>query len=216
MLKYIVLLIQSLGGNHIMSKKLIIVTSPPACGKTYISKALAKRLDQCVYLDKDTLIVLSKQIFKVAGEPYNRSSDFFEENIRDYEYECVVDLALEALDYSDLALINAPFTREIRDLNYMNSLKAKLAEKGATLSVIWVQTDPEIVHERMIERDSDRDTWKLEHWDEYIASCNFEIPEELAAPDSKDALLIFKNNNAEEFEQSMVEITGILKETISK
>ncbi|MEE1251407.1 MAG: AAA family ATPase [Lachnospiraceae bacterium] len=199
-----------------MSKKLIIVTSPPACGKTYISKALAKRLDQCVYLDKDTLIVLSKQIFKVAGEPYNRSSDFFEENIRDYEYECVVDLALEALDYSDLALINAPFTREIRDLNYMNSLKAKLAEKGATLSVIWVQTDPEIVHERMIERDSDRDTWKLEHWDEYIASCNFEIPEELAAPDSKDALLIFKNNNAEEFEQSMVEITGILKETISK
>ena len=216
MLKYIVLLIQSLGGNHIMSKKLIIVTSPPACGKTYISKALAKRLDQCVYLDKDTLIVLSKQIFKVAGEPYNRSSDFFEENIRDYEYECVVDLALEALDYSDLALINAPFTREIRDLNYMNSLKAKLAEKGATLSVIWVQTDPEIVHERMIERNSDRDTWKLEHRDEYIASCNFEIPAELAAPDSKDALLIFKNNNAEEFEQSMVEITGILKETISK
>ena len=199
-----------------MSKKLIIVTSPPACGKTYISKALAKRLDQCVYLDKDTLIVLSKQIFKVAGEPYNRSSDFFEENIRDYEYECVVDLALEALDYSDLALINAPFTREIRDLNYMNSLKAKLAEKGATLSVIWVQTDPEIVHERMIERNADRDTWKLEHWDEYIASCNFEIPAELAAPDSKDALLIFKNNNAEEFEQSMVEITGILKETISK
>ena len=199
-----------------MSKKLIIVTSPPACGKTYISKALAKRLDQCVYLDKDTLIVLSKQIFKVAGEPYNRSSDFFEENIRDYEYECVVDLALEALDYSDLALINAPFTREVRDLNYMNQLKAKLAEKGATLSVIWVQTDPEIVHERMIERNSDRDTWKLEHWDEYIASCNFEIPKELAAPGSKDDLLIFKNNNQDEFEKSMVEITGVLKESLHK
>lgn len=199
-----------------MAKKLIIVTSPPACGKTYISKALAKRLDQCVYLDKDTLIVLSKQIFKVAGEPYNRSSDFFEENIRDYEYECVVDLALEALDYSDLALINAPFTREVRDLNYMNQLKAKLAEKGATLSVIWVQTDPEIVHERMIERNSDRDTWKLEHWDEYIASCNFEIPKELAAPGSKDDLLIFKNNNQDEFEKSMVEITGVLKESLHK
>lgn len=199
-----------------MAKKLIIVTSPPACGKTYISKALAKRLDQCVYLDKDTLIVLSKQIFKVAGEPYNRSSDFFEENIRDYEYECVVDLALEALDYSDLALINAPFTREVRDLNYMNNLKAKLAEKGATLSVIWVQTDPEIVHKRMIERNSDRDTWKLEHWDEYIASCNFEIPKELAVPGSKDDLLIFKNNNQDEFEKSMVEITGVLKESIHK
>ena len=198
-----------------MTKKLIIVTSPPSCGKTYISKALAKRLNHCVYLDKDTLIVLSKQIFKVAGEPYNRSSDFFEEHIRNYEYECVVDLALEALEYDDIVLINAPFTREVRDVAYMDNLKEQLAKKGATLSVIWVQTDPKIVHERMIERNSDRDTWKLEHWDEYIASCNFNIPKELDNADSKDGLLIFKNNNEKEFEESMVEITGILKETIS-
>ena len=79
-----------------MVKKLILVTSPPACGKTYISKALAKRLKHVVYLDKDTLITLSKQIFKVAGQEYNRSSEFFEENIRNYEYECIVDLAMEA------------------------------------------------------------------------------------------------------------------------
>lgn len=59
-------------------KKLILVTSPPACGKTFISRKLAKALPNCVYLDKDTLIVLSKQIFKVAGEEYNRSSDFFQ------------------------------------------------------------------------------------------------------------------------------------------
>lgn len=61
-----------------MVKKLILVTSPPACGKTYISKALAKRLQHVVYLDKDTLITLSKQIFVVAGQPYDRSSDLFE------------------------------------------------------------------------------------------------------------------------------------------
>ena len=45
-------------------KKLILVTSPPACGKTFISKKLAKALTNCVYLDKDTLIVLSKQILR--------------------------------------------------------------------------------------------------------------------------------------------------------
>lgn len=111
-----------------MVKKLILVTSPPACGKTYISKALAKRLQHVVYLDKDTLITLSKQIFVVAGQPYDRSSDFLK-NIRDYEYECVVDLAMEALDYDDIVLINAPFTQEIRDMDYIYNLKAKLAEK---------------------------------------------------------------------------------------
>ena len=37
-------------------KKMILVTSPPACGKTYISKQLARNLKHVVYLDKDTLI----------------------------------------------------------------------------------------------------------------------------------------------------------------
>lgn len=199
-----------------MAKKMILVTSPPACGKTYISKALAKRLNHVVYLDKDTLIVLSKQIFRVANEPYNRSSDFFEEHIRDYEYDAVVDLALEALEYDDIVLINAPFTREIRDDEYIANLKAKLEEKDATLVVVWVDTKPEIVHERMIERNSDRDTWKLEHWDEYISRCNFEVPTNLDDPKVKDDLLVFHNNNDEEFEESMVRITSILQETMQK
>ncbi len=186
-----------------MEKKLILVTSPPACGKTFISKELSKRIKNIVYLDKDTLIPLSKQIFAVANQPYNRSSDFFEEHIRNYEYECIVDLAMEALDYNDTVLINAPFTREIRDTEYMNALKKQLAEKGAVLKVIWVETSPEIVHQRMIKRNSDRDTWKLAHWDEYIAGCNFAIPENLHDPKNKGDLIIFKNNNDEEFEQSM-------------
>ena len=122
-------------------KRLILVTSPPASGKTYISKQLAKKLKHVVYLDKDTLIVLSRQIFAVANQEYNRSSDFFEKNIRDYEYDAIVALALEALEYDDIVLINAPFTREIRDEKYMTDLKAKLALKNAKLTIIWVKTD---------------------------------------------------------------------------
>lgn len=192
-------------------KRLILVTSPPACGKTYISKELAKALNHVVYLDKDTLITLSKQIFVVANQPYNRSSDFFEENIRDYEYETVLELAFEALEYDSTVLINAPFTREIRDLAYMEDLKAKLADKGAKLTVIWVETKPEVCKARMIERNSDRDTWKLTHWDEYIAGVNFNPPVELNDPKVQDDLLIFKNSSSEEFEASMKEILKVLE-----
>ena len=190
-------------------KELILVTSPPACGKTYISKELAKNLKNVVYLDKDTLIVLSKQIFVVANQEYNRSSDFFEKYIRDYEYYAVLDLAFEALDYANIVLINAPFTREIRDQKYIDDLKARLAEKGAVLKVIWVETDPEVCHQRMIDRGSDRDTWKLEHWDEYIAGVNFDIPETIGAAND-GTLLIFKNSSKEEFDRSMKEITAEL------
>ncbi len=197
-----------------MTKKLILVTSPPASGKTYISKELSKRLKHVVYLDKDTLIILSKQIFEVANQPYDRSSDFFEEKIRNLEYDCVVELAMEALEYDDIVLINAPFTREIRNKKYMDNLKNKLKEKNATLVIVWVETDPEIVHERMILRNSDRDTWKLENWDQYVKETNFDIPENLDDPSIKDDLLVFYNNNDVEFNESMERILGILEETM--
>ncbi len=192
-------------------KRLILVTSPPACGKTYVSKQLAKNLKHVVYLDKDTLIVLSKQIFAVAHEEYNRSSPFFEKNIRDYEYAAIVDLALDALDYDDIALINAPFTREIRDRAYMNALRDRLRAKGARLTVIWVRADAEVCHRRMIARNSDRDKWKLEHWDEYVAGVNFAIPEELDDPTVEDDLLIFDNNTDEGFEASMKAILAVIE-----
>jgi len=194
-------------------KKLILVTSPPSSGKTYVSKQLAKVLKHVVYLDKDTLIPLSKQIFVAAGEEYNRSSPFFEKFIRDYEYDTIVDLALEALEYDDIVLINAPFSEEIRDENYIQNLKSMLKEKKASLVIIWVVATLEVCKQRMIARNSDRDTWKLANWDEYIAGENFDIPTALDDPRVIDDLLIFKNSTDEEFNESMGRIVDVLEET---
>ena len=191
-------------------KKMILVTSPPGCGKTRLSKRLATALSHVVYLDKDTLIPLSKQIFAVAGEPYNRSSDFFEANIRDYEYEVILALGFEALNYDNTVLINAPFSREVRDAAYMQSLKAKLEEMGAKLVVIWIVTDPEVCHERMIKRNSDRDTWKLEHWDEYIAGIDFSIPDTLGDPETSENLLLYYNSTDEMADASFARILPLL------
>lgn len=192
-------------------KRLILVTSPPACGKTFVSKALAKNLKHVVYLDKDTLIVLSKQIFAVAHEEYNRSSPFFETNIRNYEYEAIVDIALEALEYEDIVLINAPFTREVRDPQYMGRLRDRLRAKGARLTVIWVKVDPALCKKRMFERNDERDTWKLANWDEYFAGVNFDIPTTLDDPTVEDDLLIFYNNEQEEFDRSMQAVLGVIE-----
>ncbi len=186
-----------------MKKKLILVTSPPASGKTYISKMLAANLDHVVYLDKDTLVPLSNVVFTVAGEEINRSSQFFEDHIRNVEYEVTLNFAFEALQYEDIVLINAPFTREIRDTEYMISLRKKLREYGAALTVVWVQTDVEVCKQRMIERNSPRDHWKIANWDEYISKINFAIPENLNDASVVDQLLVFKNSSQEEYEESM-------------
>ncbi|MFQ9441783.1 MAG: AAA family ATPase [Eubacterium ventriosum] len=136
-------------------KKLILVTSPPACGKTFVTKKLAKAMPNCVYLDKDSLIVLSKQIFVVANQEYNRSSDFFEENIRNYEYDAIMEVAREALEYNDTVFINAPYSREVRTPGYGEFKTATFEEKGAELVVVWVQCQVEVCRQRMIARNSD-------------------------------------------------------------
>ena len=193
-------------------KKLILVTSPPACGKTFISKQLAKALNHVVYLDKDTLIPLSKQIFAVAHQPYDRSSIFFEKYIRDLEYRVVLDLAMEALEYDDIVLINAPFTQEIRDLDYITTLRAELKKKQAELVVIWVDTDPKVCHQRMIDRNSVRDTWKLEHWDEYVKTIDYSIPEALKKMSSCLDLMLFYNSSDEEYQKSMEMVISRLED----
>lgn len=202
--------INSYGAQTVM-KRLILVTSPPACGKTYISKKLAENLKHVVYLDKDTLIPLSKVIFEVAGEPYNRSSDFFKKHIRDVEYVTILELACEALKYDDIVLINAPFTQEVRDSAYINALKKRLVQMNTKLTVIWVQTDVEVCKQRMLARGSDRDTWKVEHWDEYVQGVNFDIPAALDDPDVLDDLLIFYNSGDEEYNESMHRILNIIE-----
>lgn len=193
-------------------KKMILVTSPPACGKTFISKQLAKNLKHVVYLDKDTLIPLSNRVFAVAGEEINRSSDFFEKNIRDYEYETIVDIGVEALEYDDIVLINAPFTKEVHNEETLERFRTKLRTKDAKLVIIWVVTSPEVCHARMIERNSDRDTWKLEHWDEYIKTIDYSIPEPLKRLDAGHDLILFYNSSDEEFDTSMQSILPRLEE----
>ena len=192
-----------------MKKRMILVTSPPASGKTFVSQQLAKKLPHVVYLDKDALSPLSKRIFLVAGEEYNRSSEFFEEHIRNFEYEAILDIAFEALEYEDLVLINAPFTREVRDNDYIVNLKTKLAEHNAELVLIWVVTDIEVSHQRMIARNSPRDTWKLANWDAYVAGRDYSVP---SIPALSDCLVKFYNSNNDEFNESIEKITKFLIE----
>ena len=189
-----------------MEKRMIFVTSPPACGKTKLSKRLATEIKHIVYLDKDTLIPLSKKIFEVANEPYNRSSDFFKKYVRDPEYDVIMDLAFEALKYENLVMVNAPFTKEIRDDEYIANLREKLKGYGAKLTVIWIVTDPEVCHQRMIDRNSDRDVWKLANWDEYISTVNFNIPENLRDPEDEGSLLLHYNSNDELTESSFAKL----------
>lgn len=186
-----------------MKKYLILVGSPPACGKSYVSTELCKILNNPVYLDKDTIIPLSKKVFEAANEPINRSSAFFEKYIRDAEYVAIMDVAFECLKFNDHVIVNAPFSKEYRNKEYIQSLKEKLKEYDAELIPVWVNCDIEVCHERMIKRDSERDTWKLEHWDEYIKGRDYSVPD-------LDGIHVIDNSSSESFKKDLERLLEIL------
>lgn len=180
-------------------KKLILITSPPASGKTTLAKKLAKALHDTVYLDKDTLVPLSVKVFEAAGEPVNRSSDFFNKMIRDTEYQVVLDFGAQAIEFDTNVIINAPFSREIRSKTYMADLRARFAALGAEVCVIWISCSVETTHKRMLDRNSDRDSWKLANWEEYIKTENFNPPD-------IEGLLVYENDTAGQEEKSFAEL----------
>ena len=193
-----------------MTKKLILVAAPPACGKTYVAELISRSVGQVVYLDKDDLAELLRCSFKVSGHPMDMDGDFYRENLHDAEYGTLMRLAFSALRFSDFVIVNAPFGREVRDAAYMRALKARTAEAGAELVLIWVTASPEVCHARMIRRNSDRDTLKLKNWDAYIKTIDFSAPTALADEGAVDRLIVFNGENEETTAASLNETLAIL------
>ena len=187
------------------NKKLILVASPPACGKTYLAKKLAKALKNVVYIDKDALNPFGKQICRLSGIDYNPDCEFFVREVRAIEYGVTMDMALEALEYAETVIVNAPFGRELWDSAYMEELKGKAGALGARLYVVFIDATPDICKKRMIERNSIRDKWKLENWEEYINGVNFRSPTHLS-----DILDLYLYHNATD-EIAKASFSGLLE-----
>ena len=191
-----------------MNKKLILVASPPACGKTYVSERLAKKLEHIVYLDKDDLGDLVRAFFSSHGKALDMDGDFYKENIRDAEYSTLFNIAYSTLRFEDMVLINAPLGKEVRDAEFMRGIRQRANENGAELIFVWVFASLDKCFERMKKRNSDRDTLKLKDWDGYVKKINYTPPYELESV--VDSFIIFDNNDDVTFEESMKKTLDII------
>lgn len=197
-----------------MSKILVLVSAPPACGKTYVSERIAKSAEHIVYLDKDDLADLLRASFSVLGRPVDMDGAFYTDNLRPSEYSTIMNIAFSALRFEEIVLVNAPFVKEVRDEKYMRELKDRANQNGAQLFLIWVTASEEICHERMIKRNSDRDIQKLKNWEDYVKKIDFTPPFELKEKGVVDEFIIFDNNSEEAINKSLDETMKLLKEKL--
>ncbi|GJM83519.1 hypothetical protein HMSSN139_60150 [Paenibacillus sp. HMSSN-139] len=79
----------------------------------------------------------------------------------------------------------SPFTAELKSKDWLETLlqEAGLSKREVDVKVVVVTLkDMATQKERIIDRCTDRDTWKLEHWDDFkhrvqfVPEVNWEIP----------------------------------------
>ena len=192
-------------------KKMIIVAAPPASGKTFVSEKLASKLSNAVYLDKDDLGELVGCAFRVCGECFDMDGDFYVKNIRPAEYSTILNIAFSSLRFADVVVLNAPFGIEVRNSQYMQSLKMRAEKLDAELILIWVQASAEICRERMMSRGLDRDTLKLKNFSEYVKNVDYSPPYELERDGAVSRLIVFDARSDELTNLSFEEAFNVLK-----
>ena len=192
-----------------MRKTLILIAAPPACGKTYCAKKLAAKLPGAAYFDKDDLAPMVAQVFAAAGEEPDMDSGFYAAHIRDAEYETALRLAVSALEFSEYAILNAPFGWQLAHPAYFEKLKRDLSEKQIRLVFIWALADEATCRKRMERRAAERDRKKIQDWESYRTSLRFAPPAFLAEEKLVDYFFIIDNRDETACE---VSIAAILKE----
>ena len=194
-----------------MKKKLILVAAPPACGKTYVSEYISRSVEHIVYLDKDDLADLLRRSFELCGEKLDMDGQFYVENLRSVEYSTILHIAFSTLRFEDLVLLNAPLSKEVRDSDYMRYLKERAASLDAELVLVWVTAPLEVCYERMKKRNSDRDTLKLQNWDEYVKNINYTVPLKLVEDKAVDSLTVFDTSDDSTFSASLEKVLEIIR-----
>ena len=176
-----------------------------------MSELICKELEHIAYFDKDDLQDLLRCSFSVSGEKMDMDGDFYLKNLRSAEYNTLLQMAFSALRFEKLALVNAPFLKEVRDVDYMRNLKERANLIGAELFLIWVSAPVDVCYERMKARNSDRDILKLKEWEQYVKKTDYSVPTILEQKGAINTLIVFNNENEATMYESMRRTLKILR-----
>lgn len=142
-------------------------------GKTTVAKRLIGPLmretgEAFCLLDKDTLYghYSAAAMQALTGDPNDRDSPLYLHNLRDPEYQGLLDTARENLELGISTMVVGPLSREVRDRRLFDRNWLGIDEK-IVIRIVWVSTSEETAHARIVGRRNPNDAYKLAHWDEY-------------------------------------------------
>jgi len=162
--------------------RLILFAGHAGTGKSTLAKRalpliVEKTGEDFFFLDKDTAYgAFSAQMMKLTtNNPNDRDSPYYLENIRDWEYLGLIDIARENLQIGVNVILVGPFSKEIASGKMFNA-QALGVPNETSIRIAWIELDIEEAKRRMEKRADPRDEWKLQHWEEY-AKRRTELPQ---------------------------------------
>ncbi|WP_040949567.1 AAA family ATPase [Gorillibacterium massiliense] len=176
--------------------KLVFFVGVAGTGKTTVARKLVERMPVC-FIDRDTVggRFVEAMLENAGLDKDDRDSSYYKEKLRDLEYDTAKDICIENLGLRQNVFMISPFTAELKSAAWLTEM---LAAAGLTQSEVDVKVvavtlaNADKQRERIIERNTDRDEWKLEHWDEYAKRIQF-VPE-IKWDIPEENVLIFDNS----------------------
>ncbi|WP_329346197.1 AAA family ATPase [Streptomyces microflavus] len=152
---------------------LVLVGGYAGSGKSEFARFLSQ-LTGWPVLDKDPITrpLVERLLTALGSEPNDRHTAVYREQVRPLEYQCLLEAAYANVDCSISTVLTAPFVAELTDVRWMQRLANRCEARGVSVAPIWIQCDIDTMHEYISFRSAARDSWKLQHWDDYTASLN--------------------------------------------
>ncbi|XEC96205.1 AAA family ATPase [Paenibacillus tarimensis] len=155
-------------------RKLVFFLGGAGAGKTTVAKALAMKKRTALF-DMDTLTrPAAESIMTLSGlDPNDRDSAFYKSRCRDLGYRITMDAALENLELGTDAFVVGPFTKETGDPLWLEKELARIGAEADDVDVKLVFVylpNEELYRDRIRQRGSHLDTWKLNNWNEFSRS----------------------------------------------
>ena len=177
-------------------QKLVYFVGVAGTGKTTVAAKVAAEIPNA-FLDRDTVggRFVEKFLEQQGLDTDDRDSQFYKDNLRDLEYDTTLDICIENLSVGQNVFMISPFTSELKNKQYLEDLltSANKTQKEVDVKVIVVTLqDIEQQRNRIEQRGTERDTWKLDNWDQYETRVNF-VPE-INWNIPEDNILVFDNS----------------------
>ena len=154
--------------------RLILFAGHAGTGKSTLAKKALPLIvertgEDFFFLDKDTVYgAYSAHVMELTTQnPNDRDSPYYLENLRDWEYRGLLDIAKENLLLGVNVILVGPFSKEIQSSRMFNA-EALGMPPQTSISIAWIDLEVNEAKARMQKRGDPRDDWKLAHWDKYV------------------------------------------------